>query len=200
MDIFETQRKVLMLEGLYAQYVGLFNNTKNKTTRKRIATYIITFLLAYAALNILSFARFLAPEGSFLKSDFFNFLSVFSFLSHLVIPILFIVFLVVLVKRERARMFSPREIARTRKKRANEVNSLEANMTAIQKELRMSELPQKYHYSFAVNWMVDAIYSKRVSTLSEVINAYEQYLNEERRHNAQLEAIRNIQVINYYYY
>ena len=92
-----------------------------------------------------------------------------------------------------------KEITAVRTKHAAEISDLETKMRNIEATLRKSVLPANYHYSLAVNWMVEAVLSKRADTLKEVINLYEDYLQKER-HNAELkEAIENIE-INYFYY
>ena len=70
---------------------------------------------------------------------------------------------------------------------------------ALLKQLESSEIPSKYHYSFALQTMIEYFDTKRADTLKEAINL----LELELQHRERIDAINNVSVnITYeqYYY
>lgn len=184
MDIFETQKYVWEYESLKNQYWSFFQNEKQRSTKRTVALGTAAFLIG---LGIFISSLWSADGGTIAIC--------------LITPIALIVFPFVvryIKKTSYTRDCTAKEILKVQKKHGNEINLLKERIQKVSAVLSTSELPSQYHYCLAVNWMVNAILSKRADTLKEVINLYEDYMQKEQHHQEDLEAIKNIEITYYY--
>lgn len=184
MDIFETQKHVWEYESLKNQYWSFFQNEKQRSTKRTIALGTVAFLI-----GLVMFVSCLWSEDGGAMAIC------------LTLPIALIVFPFVvwyIKKTSHTRDCTAKEILKVQKKHGDEINILKEKIQKLEGILSTSDLPTQYHCCFAVNWMVDAILSKRADTLKEVINLYETYVQKERHHQEELEAIKNIEITYYY--
>ena len=90
-----------------------------------------------------------------------------------------------LERRERARQYTPEEIE-MHDRYCDEISRSQSLVQDASIQLETSEIPKAYLNVFALSWMVEAATNKRADTLKELINLYERYLEDERRHQEQI--------------
>lgn len=188
MNIFASQKYILRLDELRNAYNQYFQKEKSSSTRRHYFIGVLIFFL-YIAGNIAMSAGFSESEKGL---QFIALFPVF-LIACVVLPILYSY----LRKKALTRTPTKKEIASVRRKHGKEIDELEQEMRRLTEVLKQSELPAQYHYAYAINWMIDAITSKRADTLKEVINLYEDFLQKERHNQSIVDALSNIRIIYY---
>ncbi|MBQ4598392.1 MAG: hypothetical protein IJB19_00595 [Clostridia bacterium] len=183
MDIFETQKYVWQYDNLKTKYSSFFQKEKRTSTTRKLTMGTVVLVICLAIL----FSNAWSMEGG----------GMVVCLTSLTTFIIYPIAVHHIKKTSYSRDCTSKEIAAAYKKHGNEITALKVQIDEISENLKRSDLPAQYHYSFAVNWMVKAIYSKRADTLKEVINLYEEYLQKERHNLAITEAIKSIDIIYY---
>ena len=194
MDIFESQKYIVRLDELRTKYEASFQKEKMRTHKRRWRLIRTIIFLSLSAMLLLSLHSSFGPDGDITGVIF---ITVYGFLPAIIVTS------IVSSKTRRStitRAPSAQEIAATRKKKPQETTAMENEMQQITEILQSSELPPRYHYTYAVNWMIDAFQCKRADSIKEAINLYEDFLQKERHNEEVVDAIKRIKINNNYYY
>mgnify|MGYP000843811272 CR=1 FL=1 len=190
MDIFASQKYIWRLDELNSTYQSYFLKEKQLFTKRQ-------FFIGLTAIVLVLVLRILVGN----TSDDAASTIIYALIYILTLPATIIAALIYNSMQKRARTRAPtqKEIAATRRKHGKEIEAIEKEMRELDEVLQQSELPSQYHYPFAVDWMINAITTKRADTLKEAINLYENYLQSERHNQNIVDAVNNIQITYYYH-
>lgn len=186
MDIFASQKYIWRLDELNSTYQSYFLKEKLLFTKRHFFIGLAVVILALALEFLIG-----KTDGGGATALIFI----------LALPAIIIAILIYNSMRKSALKRAPtqKEIAATRRKHGKEIEPIEKEMRELDEVLQQSELPSQYHHPFAVDWMINAITTKRADTLKEAINLYENYLQSERHNQNIVDAVNNIQITYYYH-
>lgn len=194
MNIYETLQTVKQVETLLGKQneiqtrIGKIKNenTKLKLILFRIAHWTLSalfwILVVAAFLGIINYCKDVGREY-----NVFEFFCMCLFVSSIPV-LLYILFKDMFDRYERKRAYTEKEQV-VYDEYIAQYNQTETKLDMLLDKLKTSEIPRKYWYSYALEWMIDALECKRANTLTDLINLYEQFSDAERRHNEQLETL-----------
>lgn len=175
MDIYETLEKVQEAERLIFTHSTIKNNikkVKNKATVCKLTIFSVTYWLFALIYDVFAFFTYcFALENAYNTSE--EYIVVGIFLVAVSLPVLIYgLSILILHIHEKKRPYSKKE-NELLIKNTEQLNYTNTQINELVTKLEKSDIPPRYLYSYAIQWMIKEIEGKRKYCLSDLIELYE---------------------------